>query len=306
MKKLCMVLTLLGLFLTLAACSKTAAPKNIEFHGTLQAVHYTITAVKDGEVRGLILAKGERIRKGQPLLGLGTQENNPQADKAAADLAKAQAEMNRLSYANSIEGRATAALAVQNTQNRVQEAQQKYNKMQQLYTIGGISKIRMQQAQDELNLAHTELNAAQTRFQQSNQPSSPADAAAIKLKVEDLKKAYETTVLSIAGSEISSPTTGTVQAIWVKNGTKVKEKQNLLEILSATDCTITIPLSTPDSRLKEGMAVKITNASLKIPFDGIIRKIEGNTITIYSDKKPEELPDGTAVVITVKPESENV
>ena len=164
----------------------------------------------------------------------------------------------------------------------------------------------MQQAQDELNLAHTELNAAQTRFQQSNQPSSPADAAAIKLKVEDLKKAYETTVLSIAGSEISSPTTGTVQAIWVKNGTKVKEKQNLLEILSATDCTITIPLFTPDSRLKEGMAVKITNASLKIPFDGIIRKIEGNTITIYSDKKPEELPDGTAVVITVKPESENV
>ena len=43
-----MVLTLLGLFLTVAACSKTVAPKNIEFHGTLQAVHYTITAVKDG------------------------------------------------------------------------------------------------------------------------------------------------------------------------------------------------------------------------------------------------------------------
>lgn len=289
--------------MAVTACSKTASPKNIEFHGTLRAVHYTITAVKDGEVRGLILEKGERIRKEQPLLGLGTQENNPQADKAAADLAKAQAEMNRLSYANSLEGRATAALALQNAQNRVQEARQNYDKMQKLYAIGGISKIRMQQAHDELSLAHAELNAAQTRFQQSNQPSSPADAAAIKLKVEDLKKAYETTVLSIAGSEITSPTTGMVQTVWVKNGAKVKEKQKLLEILSSTDCTITIPLATPDNRLKEGMPVKIANTSLKNPFDGIIRKIEGNTITVYSDKKPEELPDGASVIVTIKPEN---
>ena len=305
MKKRLMLLALCGLMGIVAACGQIAAPKSLEWRGTLRSVPYTITAVKDGEIRGLILENGQRIRKGQPLLGLGTEENDPRADKAAADLAKAQAEMNRLSFANSAEGRAAAALAVQNAQARVQQAQQNYTKMLQLYHIGGISKLRMQQAHDELSVANAALSAAQTRFQESNRAASPSDAAAIKLKVEDLKKAYETTVLSIAGSEIASPTTGIVQNLRVKNGDRVKEKAPLLDILSSTECTITIPLVTPDRRLKEGMTVEIANVSLKSPFAGSIRKIEGNTLTLYSDKKPEELPDGAPVVITVKWENEN-
>ena len=81
MKRLYILLLLLCLILT-AACGKSrTTEKNIRLQGTTEAVLYTVNAPVDGEVRGLILDMGERIRKGQPLFGLGTQDENPEVGK---------------------------------------------------------------------------------------------------------------------------------------------------------------------------------------------------------------------------------
>ena len=72
-----------------------------------------------------------------------------------------------------------------------------------------------------------------------------------------------------------------------------------MQIVSATDCTIKITSATKDSRLAEGMEVSVTAAGNKKNFPAVIRKIEQNTITLFSDKKPEELPEGTAVEVTI-------
>ena len=34
-------------------------------------------------------------------------------------------------------------------------------------------------------------------------------------------------------------------------------------------------------------------------FPAVIRKIEQNTVTLFSSQKPEDLPEGTAVEITI-------
>ena len=82
MKRLCMLL-LVCLILT-AACGKPrTTEKTIRMQGKTEAVLYTVKAPVDGEIRGLILDTGERIRKGQPLFGLGTQDENPEVGKAA-------------------------------------------------------------------------------------------------------------------------------------------------------------------------------------------------------------------------------
>ena len=81
MKKLCMLMLLVCLILT-AACGKPKATDNtIRLQGRTEAVLYTVKAPVDGEIRGLILDAGERIRKGQPLFGLGTQDENPEVEK---------------------------------------------------------------------------------------------------------------------------------------------------------------------------------------------------------------------------------
>jgi len=74
-----------------------------------------------------------------------------------------------------------------------------------------------------------------------------------------------------------------------------------MQIVSATDCTIKITSATKDSRLAEGMEASVTAAGSKKDFPAIIRKIEQNSVTLYSDKKPEELTDGTVVEVTITP-----
>jgi HlyD family secretion protein len=299
MKKIAMLLLLFCLILT-AACSKPrTTEKSIRLQGKTEAVLYTVKAPVDGEIRGLILDTGERIRKGQPLFGLGTQDENPEVGKAAAELAKAQARLNNASQGNSDASRASAAAALQSARSEVQNAEQNCNKLQRLYDIGGISRNRLQQAQRNLEAARAGLAAAQTRYEQVNRAYTPEELAELEQQVQKNRTAYDAVILTVEGSEIASPATGIVRQIWVKNGEAVKKEQPVMQIVSASDCTIVIHSKTPDPRLAEGMEATVTAPGSKKDFPAVIRKVEQNTVTLFSGKKPEELPEGTAVEVTV-------
>jgi len=299
MKQICMLLLLVCLILA-AACGKPrTTEKSIHLQGKTEAVLYTVRAPVDGEIRGLILDVGERIRKGQPLFGLGTQDENPEVEKAATELAKAQARLNNAAQGNSEASRASAASVLQSARSQVQSAEQNYNKMQRLYKIGGISRNRMQQAQLDLESARAGLAAAQARYEQVSRAYTQDELAAMEQQVEKNRTAYDAAVLTVEGSEIVSPSTGIVREIWVKNGEAVKKEQPVMQIMSATDCTISVNSKTGDSRLAEGMTATVTAKGSKKDFPAVIRKIEKSTITLFSSQKPEELPEGTAVEVTV-------
>ena len=299
MKKLCMVMLLVCLILT-AACGKPkAADHNIRLQGRTEAVLYTVKAPVDGEIRGLILDTGERIRKGQPLFGLGTQDENPEVGKAATELAKAQARLNNASQGNSDASRASAAAALQSARSEVQNAEQNYNKMKRLYDVGGISRNRLQQAQLNLESARAGLAAAQARYDQVSRAYTPEELAALEQQVQKQRAAYDAAILTVEGSEIVSPSTGTVRQIWVKNGEAVKKEQPVMQIISATDCTILVHAKTADPRLTEGTEATVTVTGSKKSFPAVIRRIEQNTVTLFSSQKPEDLPEGTAVEVTI-------
>ena len=298
MKRLCMLL-LVCLILT-AACGKPrTTEKTIRMQGKTEAVLYTVKAPVDGEIRGLILDTGERIRKGQPLFGLGTQDENPEVEKAATELAKAQARLNNASQGNSEASRASAAAAVQSARNEVQSAEQNCNKMQRLYDVGGISRNRMQQAQLDLESARAGLAAALARYEQVSRAYTPEEIAELEQQVQKNRTAYDAAILTVEGSEIVSPSTGTVRQIWVKNGQPVKKEQPVMQIISAMDCTILIHSKTADPRLTEGTEATVTVPGSKKGFPAVIRRIEQNTVTLFSSQKPEELPEGTTVDVTV-------
>lgn len=298
MKKLC-VLLLTACLILAAACSKPkTTEKNIRLQGKTEAVLYTVKAPVDGEIRGLILDTGERIRKGQPLFGLGTQDENPEVEKAATELAKSQARLNNASQGNSEASRASAAAVLQSARNEVQSAEQNYNKMQRLYKVGGISRNRMEQAQRDLESARAGLSAAQARYEQVSRAYTPEELTEMEQQVQKNRTAYDAAILTVEGSEIVSPSTGIVRQIWVKNGEAVKKEQPVMQILSATDCTIIINYKIADPRLAEGMEASVTVTGSKKTFPAVIRKIENNTLTLFSSQKPEELTEGTTVEVT--------
>ena len=297
MKRLYILFPLLCLLLLTACGRQPATAKNITLQGKTEAVRYVVKAPVDGKIRGLILDKGERIRKGQPLFGLGTQDESPEVGKASAELAKAQARLNNASGGNNEAGRASAAAAVESARSRVGTARQNFAKMQRLYAIGGISRLKMQQAQQELGSAEAALSAAQTRYEQVNRVYTKEELAQLEKKVQEARTAYDAAVLTVEGSEITSPTTGIVREIWVKNGEAVKKEQPVMEIVSATDCTVTVRSAIPDPRLQEGAEATVTAIAAKKSFPAVIQKTGQNTVTLFSGKKPEEIPEGTNVEI---------
>ena len=258
MKKLCVVMLLVCLILTTACGKLKSKNNNIRLQGSTEAVLYTVKAPVDGEIRGLILDTGERIRKGQPLFGLGTQDENPEVEKTATELAKAQARLNNASQGNSDASRASAAAALR-----------------------------------------AGLAAAQARYDQISRAYTPEELAALEQQVQKQRAAYDAAILTVEGSEIVSPSTGTVRQIWAKNGEAVKKEQPVMQIISATDCTILVHAKTADSRLSEGAEATVTPTGSKKNFPAVIRKIEQNTVTLFSSQKPEDLPEGTAVEITI-------
>ena len=299
MKKFCLLCALLCILLTTACCSPKTTEKDIKLQGQTEAVWYTVKAPVEGEIRGLILDKGERIRKNQPLFGLGTQDASPEVEKAATELAKAQAQLNRASRENNERERSSAAAALQTAQSEVQTAEQNYAKMQRLFTIGGVSRQKTEQARLNLEAANAGLAAAQARFQQVSREYTPEELEKLKQDVEQAKTAYDATVLTVEGSEIASPATGIVKEIFVKNGERVQKGQPVMKLLSSTECTVKISVSLSDPRIREGTEATVTPAGSKKSFPAVIRQLGQNSLVLFSDRKPEDLPEGASVDVRI-------
>ena len=78
----------------LAGCSRQTH-QTVHLQGKVEAVTTTLPAPVAGKVQGLIVEKGDRIRKGEPLFGIADGTGKSVPGKAAQELAKAQAELRR-------------------------------------------------------------------------------------------------------------------------------------------------------------------------------------------------------------------
>lgn len=285
-------LLLCAALVALAGCARPGR-QVLHLQGRIEAVTTILPAPADGKVQGLIVEKGDRIRKGEPLFGVadGTGTNVP--GKAARELAQAQAELRRLQAGGPAVDRASAAAAVQGALADVQRASATYQKMTNLYAIGGVSKRQVDQSAQTLASARDRLAAAQAELRQA-QTAKPSDSAALQAKVKALKDAYEREAEQTA-NEVKAPFTGLVGGLQAANGASVRQGQPVLTLTATTECYIRIPQSVRDGRLEPGRTVTLTAPGLQKPFIGIIRENTDRELVLFSDQKPEDLPAGASV-----------
>lgn len=287
------VLVLLLLFACLTAGCGRPARQTVHLSGKVELVRTAVQAPAAGKVQGLIVEKGERIRKGEPLFGIAAGNGKTEPGPKAQELAKAQAELRRAQGGNGSADRASAAAAVQSALASLQAASNNYQKMNRLYSIGGVSKRQLDMAAQNQALAQNNLAAAQARLARA-QSAPPEDPAALQEKVAKLKEAYEAEARQ-SGNEVTAPFTGLIGAVAVKNGAAVQAGQDILTLTATTECYIRIPQSSKDPRLEAGRTVTLSAPGLQKPFIGIIKENKDNELVIFSDQKPEDLPDGATV-----------
>ncbi|MBQ5345879.1 MAG: hypothetical protein J6F33_11910, partial [Acidaminococcaceae bacterium] len=66
-----------------------------------------------------------------------------------------------------------------------------------------------------------------------------------------------------------------------------------------TECTVKISVSLSDPRIREGTEATVTPAESKKSFPAVIRQVGQNSLVLFSDRKPEDLPEGASVDVRI-------
>ena len=288
----CMAAVCLTAF-SLSGCSLQKADNSLG-RGTISIPTYAVKAPTAGKLIGLISEKGERISKGQPLFAIGDAKLDKQVKDLATQVAKAEADLKRMQ-----QGTPTAAPVADTSlaQANVAAAQQKAAKMNSLLAQGAVSRNQAQAAQDELQRAIAQLQAASS-VSVSFKPASPSEIDAQQKLIVQLKAQQAAAKAQQEKNEGNSPCI--ITDLQAANNATVQKDQVILHIKAVDSCSITLNVSAAQTKkLKAGMPVNIKAAETPAPFSGKISSIDGTKITVTSDQKPEDLKDGVKVEISL-------
>lgn len=285
-----LLMLLLLTTLLISGCGNAGQSKKIG-GGPLTIPSYEVKAPTSGQIIGLITEKGERISKGQPLFAIGDQQLDAQVKEAAAQTAKAIAELKRLQQGSV---NAPPPVDISQAQANLAAAQQKAAKMNNLLAQGAVSRRQAQAAQTELQQASASFQAA-SRAAVSSQPASPQTIAAQQKLVDELQRQQAQIQARQQANEAASPCTGVVAKLLAANNDVVRQGQSVLEITANESCEISFAVGADLLKaLSPGQKVMLKAASVVV-FSGSINKIDGATITVTSDSKPAELDEGVTV-----------
>ncbi len=293
LKKL--LLILLIIFIPLLSACKNETTKPLLGSGEVFFTVYDITAPANGKILGLILEKGDRIGKEQPLFAIDDQQLTAEIKQAAADAARAEATLKTMQGKQNSGDNAAAIAAAQ---QQYEQAAAQEAKMASLYKQGAIARRQYEAASAAKAAAQAALDAAHGTGSSSN--ASPEDIAQKEKEVQELQKKYNVLLQQQLALEEESPCTGIVTEKYLHAGETAAEDQKILSIRALETCTAVIKIPAQSAQnLKAGQKITARAESLNKNFSGTIAKIEGENATINIDNTSLDLQDGMKVDITV-------
>lgn len=299
MKKILLIIFIfLCLFsgFALSGCKQQANDTKLG-EGVITIPTHTIKAPKAGKILGLILERGERISKGQPLFAIEDKELDLQVEEFALAVAKAQAELKALEQGKPI---ASSTSGIAALQKNVEQAQQKATKMNQLLAAGAVSRKQAQQAQLELQNALATLQAASAQ-QQNSKPATPEELAAQKKSLQELQAKHQELLARQQQNEVLSPCTALVTEKLITNNDVVQLNQPLLKLLAQDTAIISCNRVKNAQPLDLGSLVEVVIPDSQLSFTGKITASDNLSFTVISTDKPEAVAAGTKVIILRKP-----
>lgn len=289
MRKFTFVIFIILIMLFSAACkNETKAPALGS--GAVYFTVYDITAPAEGQILGLILEKGDRIGKEQPLFAIDDKQLAEEIKQADANAARAEAELKIMQNGQSSPNNGAA-------QQQYEQASAKEAKMASLYKIGAIARRQYEAASAEKSAALAALNAAQNAG--SLVKASPEAIAQKQEELKTLKKKYNALMQKQLALETESPCTGIVEEKYHNAGETAAAGEKILSIRDLENCSVNIKISAQAAQsLKPGQKVTAHAQGINKAFNGSIDKIENGLAEINIDNTSLDLKEGTEVTVS--------
>jgi RND family efflux transporter MFP subunit len=226
-----------------------------EFSGTLDAAQKAeLKSDLRAQVENVLVAPGERVRKGTVLMTLKPNQTLPQVEQAQEQLTSAQ--VNR---ENAVQQLKIAESQQTTARSNYELAKTNYDRAKGLVKQGAIGQVTADQAKNQLDAA---VNALETSSKQVK------TAKAVLTQAEAGVHQAESQLISISGNyqfkQVVSPIAGLVGSLSLKPGDSVSPSQTITTITPnrTLELTISIP-SEHFARLRQGLPVELLDPDTK-------------------------------------------
>lgn len=236
-----------------------------------------------GRVAWIGVEKGDKVQEGQVLVRLEDSEFRAQVNQAKANLAAAQARLDRLRTGSRPEEKLKDRAAVLQAEANLKNAEAEYQRTEALYRSGVASKA-------EFDRALAARDSAAAMVQASRQSSAMTDIGprkeeirAADAEVQQMKAALDYANTQLAATEIKAPVSGTVLQRIVERGEMVSPsafggsgaRTSVVDLADLTDLQVELDISQTDfARLKPSQRAEIIpDAYPNLKFTGFIEEI---------------------------------
>jgi HlyD family secretion protein len=236
-----------------------------------------------GRVAWIGVEKGDRVQEGQVLVRLEDSEFRAQVNQAEANLAAAQARLDRLRTGSRPEEKLKDKAAVLQAEANLKNAEAEYQRTDSLYRAGVSSKAEYDRALANRDSAVAMLQAARQSSAMTDIGPRKEEIRAAEAEVRQMRAAVDYANTQLAATEIKAPVTGTVLQRIVERGEMVSPsafggsgaRTSVVDLADLTDLQVELDISQTDfARLKPQQRAEIfPEAFPNLRFTGFIEEI---------------------------------
>ncbi len=196
----------------------------------------SVGAVITGRVARIPVQEGQDVRRDEVLIELDDRDERAAVVQAQANVAQAQAKLRQLREV----GLPAAEQSLIQAQANVTQARQQYERSRDLKTKGFVSQAALDDAQRNLDVAASQLRAAQLQVQ-SNKPTG-SDYALAQTALEQARASLRMTQARLDYTVIRAPVDGTLIGRSVEPGNIVQPGKELMLLAPAGETQVVVQI----------------------------------------------------------------
>ncbi len=236
-----------------------------------------------GRVAWIGVEKGDKVQEGQVLVRLEDSEFRAQVNQAKANLAAAQARLDRLRTGSRPEEKLKDRAAVLQAEANLKNAEAEYQRAESLFRSGVASKAEFDRALAARDSALAQVQAARQSSAMTDIGPRKEEIRAGEAEVQQMRAAVDYANTQLAATEIKAPVSGTVLERIVERGEMVSPsafggsgaRTSVVDLADLTDLQVELDISQTDfARLQPSQRAEIIpEAYPNLKFTGFIEEI---------------------------------
>jgi len=269
--KVCRVLISIAFLSALSGCQPEA--KHIAL-GTLERDRILLSATANETIRHIWVHEGQPVQVGDALIQLNDRKARALLEQRQAELAKAQASLNKLLSGTRDEQVAAARAELNVAQAESNNATLAYQRSSELFRKKAIGKADLDAAKSQLEAKSAAVSAQQARLKELQNGARPQDIQAAQADVANALAAVTWQQQVLSDLTIKASHDGLVDSLPWHEGERVSTGTQLISLLSNERLYARVYLPAQAlNQVHQGSQVDVYVDGIAAPFSGQILNI---------------------------------